>query len=111
MRRCGVSNSLERALHSDYARMGLAHYLPGQNAFTATVPRATSLGEHTPPKRRGRKASNGSITLETFAQRQERKLAREKKITAFSTAAKNNFSTDPVPSKPVKTASSRFATA
>lgn len=70
-------NSLARALHSDFARMGLAHYQPGQNAFTAVIPRTYA----TPPAKRGPKPkppSKASIDpTTTFAERQ---AAREKAI-------------------------------
>lgn len=61
--------SLAQALHSDWAAMGLAHYEPGQNAFTAKAPISTG----TPPKKRGPRPSRaGAISKETFEDRQAR---------------------------------------
>ncbi len=42
---------MSHALHSDWAAMGLAHYQPGQNAFTAKA----TVSTDTPPKKRGPK--------------------------------------------------------
>lgn len=45
-----MSSSLQTALHSDWERMGLAHYEPGQNAFTVSKCVAEVMPCTTPSK-------------------------------------------------------------
>jgi hypothetical protein len=93
--------SLAQALHSDWAAMGLAHYQPGQNAFTAKAPVSTA----TPPKKRGPRPSRaGAISKETFEDRQARLRA---KILKDNTG-RTSFNVDlPKPGDAIKTAKIR----
>lgn len=93
--------SFAQALHSDWAAMGLAHYEPGQNAFTARAPISTA----TPPKKRGPHPSRGgAISKETFEDRQARLRAKILKDNTGRTC----FNVDlPKPGDAIKTAKIR----
>jgi hypothetical protein len=67
--------------------MGIAHYLPGQNAFTACVPRSTVMRQAVPPKKRGPKSNDKtSVTSESFEERMERKVLRDNSRNRLCTA-------------------------
>lgn len=64
---------------AEWAAMGLAHYQPGQNAFTAVPPRGIGSDACTAPKKRGpnpnkSKLEKALISLETPAERRARHL-------------------------------------
>ena len=94
--------SFAQALHSDWAAMGLAHYQPGQNAFTAKAPVSTA----TPPKKRGPRTQRmrAQISMESFEDRQARLRA---KILKDNTG-RTSFNVDlPKPGDAIKTAKIR----
>jgi hypothetical protein len=91
---------------------GLEDYLPGQNAFTACVPRSTAPDSKTPPKTGGRPAKDSQRFVLSLA-KAERLAAQHKSITEFKQGSyPNNFTTDPAkPVKKISVAGKRFATA
>lgn len=95
---------------SDLDTMGFGYYSPGQNAFQACVPRGAIAGECKPQKKRGPR-SKLQQSIDAVSSFEERQAARTAKITAFKQGAATNFGVVATPSKPAKTASSRFATA
>jgi hypothetical protein len=80
---------------------GLEDYLPGQNAFTACVPRSTAPDSKTPPKTGGRPAKDSQRFVLSVA-KAERLAAQHKSITEFKQGSySGQFSINPVPSKKI----------
>lgn len=80
-------DQMNQASHSDFARMGLAHYQPYQSAFDAVPPRGTVCKPSTAPRKRGPKMSKAqqtAIALETANERKARH-ARQGKARALDT--------------------------
>lgn len=66
---------MNHASHSDFTRMGLAHYQPYQSAFDAVPPRGTECKPYSGPKKTGpklTKVQQAAISLETSEERRER---------------------------------------
>lgn len=66
---------MNHASHSDFTRMGLAHYQPYQSAFDAVPPRGTECKPYSGPKKTGpklTKVQQAAISLETPEERRER---------------------------------------
>jgi hypothetical protein len=77
-----MSSSLQNALHSDWERMGLAHYTKDDSAFTVIqrIKRGTEVKPCTAPKKRGPKpnkpkAQQAAIALKTPEERAARRSA------------------------------------
>ena len=71
---------MNHASHSDFTRMGLAHYQPYQSAFDAVPPRGTECKPYSGPKKTGpklTKVQQAAISLET----PEERRARQKRGT------------------------------
>lgn len=66
---------MNHASHSDFTRMGLAHYQPYQSAFEAVPPRGTVCKPYTGPKKTGpklTKVQQAAISMETPEERRDR---------------------------------------
>lgn len=76
---------MNHASHSDFTRMGLAHYQPYQSAFDAVPPRGAVCKPYTGPKKTGPKLTKiqqSAIALETANERKARH-ARQGKARAL----------------------------
>ena len=92
---------------------GLAHYLPGQNAFTAVLPRSTATSTKAPPKKRGPRpqALRVAITMESTEERVARlNASRLAKATAYSKTSAASFTLTPHPSRPIHRATGAMRT-
>jgi hypothetical protein len=80
---------------------GLEDYLPGQNAFTACVPRSLVPDSKTPLKTGGRPAKDSQRFVLSVA-KAERLAAQHKSITEFKPVSySGQFAINPVPSKKI----------
>ena len=92
---------------------GLAHYQPGQNAFTAVLPRSTATSIKAPPKKRGPRpqALRVAITMESDEERATRlNAARLAKATAYHKMSASSFTLTPHPSRPIHRATGAMRT-
>ena len=82
---------MNHASHSDFTRMGLAHYQPYQSAFDAVPPRGTECKPSTAPRKRGPKMSKAQQTAIALETANERKARHARQGKARALAQRVNF--------------------